>query len=62
MKSNRPLVIQVCKGRGGWFFRIRGSNGKILCHSEMYTTHAKAVKTANLIHNHMFTAEYEDLG
>ena len=38
--------VQVVRAKGGWFFRIVASNGRTLCHSEIYKTKGHCRRTA----------------
>lgn len=41
------MKIQVLKNKAGkWFWRIKARNGKILAHSETYSSKQAALKTA----------------
>lgn len=37
----------------GWYWRIRATNGRVLCHSEIYKTLQAVRKTASLIGQRM---------
>ena len=44
------MKFEICKDKKGqWFFRIRADNGKILCHSEAYSSKRNAVNAAVLV-------------
>ena len=46
------MKLEVLKGRSGkWYWRIKSPNGRILCHSELYSSKQKAVQTARLVLN-----------
>lgn len=32
------LIIEILTGKGGYYFRIKGTNGRTIAHSEIYTT------------------------
>jgi uncharacterized protein YegP (UPF0339 family) len=43
----RKLIIEVLQGKSGsWYWRIKASNGRILAHSETYSSRRKATGTA----------------
>lgn len=42
----RRPKLEVFKGQGGWFWRLKGGNGEIQCHSESYTYSKDAVRGA----------------
>jgi uncharacterized protein YegP (UPF0339 family) len=43
----RKLKIEILQGDSGdWYWRIKGSNGKILASSETYSSRRKASNTA----------------
>lgn len=42
------MKIEIFKVSAGWYFRIKGRNGKIIAQSEGYKTRRGAVKTASL--------------
>jgi len=44
------MKIQIFKAYSGWFFHIKGRNGKIVAQSEGYKTKKGAFKTASLFH------------
>lgn len=39
-------MFEVLKASTGYFWRLKGSNGEILCHSEVYTTKQSAERGA----------------
>ena len=44
------MYIEIKKrAAGDWFFHIKATNGKILAHSETYSSLSKAKQTANKI-------------
>ncbi len=47
------MIVEIVKGKRGWFWRIKSQNGKILCHSETYRTHQAATKTASLVQSRL---------
>lgn len=45
-------MFEVLKASNGYYWRLKGGNGEILCHSETYTTKQSAergAETANRI-------------
>jgi len=47
MPKKPKFTVEVLPGSvSGWYWRIKASNGKTLCHSEVYTTKRMAIKTA----------------
>jgi len=63
--GRKCMKIQIVRSRKGkkcgWFFRIVASNGRTLCHSEMYTTLANARKTAGRIRDTMVGVGIEEV-
>lgn len=49
IEIRKAAQMSYLRGRDEYWFRIVAGNGKILCHSEMYTRKASAIKTAQLI-------------
>ena len=46
------MIIQMLKNKQGkWLFHIKAENGKILCHSESYSSKAKCMYTIKLFLN-----------
>lgn len=43
------FFIDLCEGKDGFFWKLRGRNGEILAHSEIYKTKRKRNKTAYLV-------------
>ncbi len=41
------MKIVILKLRRQWYWKLVANNGRILAHSETYSSKAKAVKTAN---------------
>ncbi len=46
---------------GKWFWHLKTRNGKILAHSENYSSRAKALKTATLINEHMVSCVISEI-
>jgi len=42
------MKIHIFKVPAGWYFHIKGRNGRIIAQSEGYKTRAGAIKTAKL--------------
>lgn len=49
MANQAPYRVQVFKGRGGWFWRLRHSNGRKLATSESYKRRGSARRIAKRI-------------
>jgi len=50
----KALLIEVEQGpSGSWFFRIRSANNRILCFSEMYSSHHAALRSACVMLDNM---------
>lgn len=48
------LTLEVEQGpSGSWFFRVRSPNNRILCFSEMYSSHHAALRAACSVLDHM---------
>lgn len=45
MKSKKFFINVLKNKNGAWFWRLKARNGKILAHSEAYSSKAKALKT-----------------
>lgn len=43
------MKFQVLKTKTGWYWRIVARNGKVLCHSETYTTKRKAMHALDIV-------------
>lgn len=44
---NRAWRVELLKGeKGTWYWRLKAGNGKVLAHSETYSSRLKARKTA----------------
>ena len=41
------MKIQILKKKKEWYWRIVGRNGKIIAHSETYSSLSKAAKTVD---------------
>lgn len=53
-KSKQFLYhIQVIKKSGRWYWRLKSRNGRILAHSEMYSSRGMARKTARELRNNL---------
>jgi uncharacterized protein YegP (UPF0339 family) len=49
-KGGFMLQIVIEKGRSGkWFWKLKARNGETLAHSEVYSSRAKAFKTAEMV-------------
>jgi uncharacterized protein YegP (UPF0339 family) len=47
-RKNWRYKIEVLRSSmGGWYWRIEAPNGRILAHSESYSSKAKAIQTAD---------------
>jgi hypothetical protein len=52
--TGKALLIEVEQGpSGSWFFRIRSANNRILCFSEMYSSHHAARRSACVMLDNM---------
>ena len=61
-KCMKIQIVRSKKGnKNGWFWRIVASNGRTLCHSEIYTTLANARKTASRIRDTMVGVGIEEV-
>ena len=43
------MKIIILKKRDQWYWKLVARNGKILAHSETYSSRRMAIKTANLL-------------
>lgn len=43
------MYFTIEKGSGGFFFRVKGENGQIMAHSEIYTAKASAQSAVDVI-------------
>ena len=50
----RGYIIKILKGKKNqWYWRLMHSNGRILAHSEMYSSKFQATKTARNLSFHL---------
>ena len=53
-------IIEVLKGKKGkWYWRLKYSNGRILAHSETYSSRHQAKKTALNLSTNIFSCRLE---
>ena len=46
----KKIKIQLARTRGGgYYFRLKATNGRTLAHSEIYNSRQACLKTANVI-------------
>ena len=52
------MKVEILKGKSKkWYWRVRAKNGRILCHSEQYSSRAKALQTARSVIKERFIFE-----
>lgn len=55
-------MFEVCPSKnGGFFWRLKSSNGETLCHSEVYTTKQAAERGAEAAKKTAATAEIKEV-
>lgn len=52
------MKLEIRKGKSGkWYWRIKATNGRIVCHSETYSSKSKAIQTAKqIVKNEIFVS------
>ena len=48
-----PYNIEVIRSKGKWYWRLKSHNGRILAHSEKYSSRGSALLTAKRLAEHL---------
>lgn len=48
-RTTATIHAKIRLGNGGWYWILVAANGRTLAHSEIYSSHAKALQTFNKV-------------